>query len=196
MARWGNQDLVSNVASTIQLATADKPRVIANGAALFHNTTPGAITNGMIVGLYGVTNTMVKAASANHATYLTGPGWTLVRQGTGGIANISVSVGGTGYNNTDVYTISGNSTVNATFHPVTNSTGGILSFTTNNAGFGFPNVAYTTGAFSNSTGGASAGSGATVTIKLGGRAGRINREVLTSVKTMTSSSNTPLFPNA
>ncbi len=192
---WGNQDVVSNVSTVVQLATANKPNVVANGSVLFHNSNTGAVTNGMVVGLYGVTNTMVQAASANHATHLTGPGWTLVRQGTGPVKTITASVGGTGYSNTDVYTISCNGSVNATFNPVTNSTGGILSFTVNNYGFGFPNVAFCTEAFANSTGGATLGTGATVTFTLGGRAGRINREILASVKTMTSISNTTLFPN-
>ena len=193
---WGNQDVVSNVSTVIQLATANKPNVVANGSVLFHNSNSGAVTNGMVVGIYGVTNTMVQAAQANHATHLTGPGWTLVRQGTGAVNTIAASVGGTGYSNTDVYTISCNGSVNATFNPVTNATGGILSFTVNNYGFGFPNVAFCTESFANSTGGPTLGSGATVTFTLGGRAGRINREILASVKTMTSTSNTSLFPNA
>lgn len=196
MPLWGTIDQANNAPKNKQIfINASNAGAKSNGATLFQNTTPGATTNGMVIGLYGVTKTMVQAAAANHATNLSQPGWTLVRQGTGPVINLVASPGGTAYNNTDVFTISANGCANATFKPVTNSTGGILSFTTNNAGFGFPNTAYVTKTWANSTGGATSGSGATVSVTLGGRAGRINREVIVALKSMTSSSNTSLFPN-
>jgi hypothetical protein len=196
MPLWGNSDVSASAPKEKQLfINSQNAGQHANGSTLYHNTTPSATTNGMIVGLYGVTKTMIQAAQANHATNLSQPGWVLVRQGTGPVMSLAASPGGLSYNNTDVLTISGNGCANATFHPVTNATGGILSFTTNSAGFGFPNTAYVTQTWANSTGGATGGSGATVTLTLGGRAGRINRETLVSMKSMQSASNTNLFPN-
>jgi hypothetical protein len=197
MSRWGTSDYSNNTSKQYALDTFNKGNnAIANGSALYHNTTPSAFTNGMVQGLYGVTNTMVQAAQANHATLLSQPGWTLVRQGTGPVLTITASPGGTSYNNTDVLTISGNGCVNCTSNPVTNSTGGILSFTNIVPGFGFPNTAYVTKAFANSTGGASSGSGATVVITLGGRAGRINREVLVATGSMINGNASSLFPTS
>ena len=197
MNRWGNQDLASNTSKQYALTTFNQGNTsIANGAALWHNTTPSAFTNGQVVGLYGVTNTMLGVADKSTAGKGTpSPGWVLVKQGTGPVNGVSASPGGVGYSNTDVLTISGNNCVNATFHPVTNATGGIVSFTTNNAGFGFPNTAYATVAMANSLGGASAGSGATITFTLGGRAGRVKTEVLVVTPSMTSACSSALFPN-
>ena len=100
----------------------------------------------------------------------------------------------TGYSNTDVITAS-NGVVNATATVATNATGGSLTFTITNPGL-FSNTAANNTVvvtIANSTGGASGGSGATfsanlasstggtVTVALGGRAGRVHHETLVAM---------------
>ena len=100
----------------------------------------------------------------------------------------------TGYSNTDRITVS-NGIVNATATVATNATGGALTFTITNPGLFSNTAANATAvvAIANATGGASGGSGATfsanlasstggtVTIALGGRAGRVHHETLVAM---------------
>lgn len=82
--------------------------------------------------------------------------------------DINGFVNGTGYNNTDVLTISGGS-INATANIVTNGSGAIKSLNFSNVGTGFANISVANVLFSNATGHNSAGTGASLTIGLGGK---------------------------
>lgn len=75
------------------------------------------------------------------------------------IATISVDVGGTGYNNTDIIRIRSN-IANCIARPITNSTGGILSVAIKNPGAGFYTNNPSSIKISNSTGGTTSGTGA------------------------------------
>lgn len=117
----------------------------------------------------------------------------------------------TGYSNTDRITVS-NGTVNATATVATNATGGTLTFTITNPGL-FSNTAANASAvvaITNATGGATGGSGATftanlttstsgtVTIALGGRAGRVHYETLVAMGSLgaqTAAYGTPAVAN-
>lgn len=151
----------------------------ANGQVLYTNSTPGSFINNQVVGVYAANN----GASIAHSGFAHG-GWQIERFGTGPVTSLTVTAGGTGYNNTDVITVSGGQ-VNATANPVTNSTGGIGSVTVVTAGRGFSNVASATVAVANSTGGSTSGSAATLVPVLGGRAGRKMHETLVTLKNMT-----------
>ena len=127
------------------------------------------------------------------------------------VVEVKYSGTATGYNNTDVITVS-NGIVNATATVATNSTGGTLTFTITNRGL-FSNAAANGTAvvtIANSTGGASGGSGATfsanlaastggsVTIALGGRAGRVHYETLVAMGSLgaqTAAFGTPASAN-
>jgi hypothetical protein len=175
-----------------------------NQTNIFMNTTPSALVSKQVLGVYGVTNTQVKAAESNaaHKTLNLGPGWYTVKQGMGPAKNASITANGTGYSNNDTFIITSTTTgtVNVSTTVSTNATGGVLSVGANNvinAGL-FVNSTAATVAIANSTGGAPNGTGFTATVSFGGRAGRIQREMLVSLGSMTSnttSANTPLFPN-
>ena len=195
----GNVESAANAPKNKTIVAASGiPAFKINSNVVYQNTTPSAIVPGEVVGLYGVTKTMVQAAKNVHGVYLSQPGWTLLRQGTGSVASISATPGGAGYANTDYVRLTANGLSTLTFNCTTNATGGIISLTpgANGLGAGFPNTSYITTLIANSTGTASVGTGATIVITLGGRAGRVSREVLWSVNSMTSTSNTPFFPNA
>jgi hypothetical protein len=99
------------------------------------------------------------------------PGWVYVTRGMGPVTAVGIAAGGTGYANTDKWALAtGNTQANGTIS--TNSTGGIVNTTITNAGAGF----FTQNAALTIT--TSGGSGATLRATIGGRCGRISREVL------------------
>lgn len=146
---------------------------------LFNNVSSGAFVNGQSVGVFGVDTTEIAVTNKGipHA------GWNLRKVGTGSITAISYTGTATGYSNTDVITVASPAAGgNATASVSTNASGGALSITITNAGYGFtavnasPNVS-----IANSTGGSSGGSGATFSAVAGGKAGRIFYETLVAM---------------
>lgn len=175
MSQWKNVD---------SLAGAPKCEIESDqsktGTALYANVTPGAFVNNMVMGVFGIDKGEAVSIAA-----VTNPGWVLARWGTGPVATVVVAAGGTGYANTDTLKISGGQ-VNATGTLVTNATGGITTLTMTVLGSGFSNTTSAVVAVANSTGGVSAGTGASFTVKLGGRAGRKTVETLVAFKSMTA----------
>lgn len=130
------------------------------------------------------------------------------------VTSAAASPGGSGYANTDVITFS-NGVINAIGTPTTNSLGGITSIAIGTIGMGFPGATNTAVAVTNSTGGATLGSGATITptlsattltvvlgagasgnlsVIVGGRAGRVHYETLVATSSMVGAGSTQ-FPN-
>jgi len=143
------------------------------------NATGNMVSVAVTSGGAGFTNTAMAAIGFNREQHVD----EIVYTGTA-----------TGYSNTDLITAS-NGAVNATATVSTNATGGTLTFTITNPGL-FSNTAANNTVvvtIANSTGGASGGSGATfsanlatstggtVTIALGGRAGRVHHETLVAM---------------
>jgi len=187
MTQWNDKDAASNAVSwavtTLGLARN------ANAVALFNNTTPGAFVSHQAVGIFGVSAAEV-ANTQGEGYKAKRPGWVLRREFTGPVVSFSIGAGGTGYSNTDVIKVSGGNTVsNATGIMTTNSTGGIVTATVNAPGE-FLNSGGITLSFANSLGGASSGSGATVTPVLGRKAGRVQYESLVAMNINGASSAT------
>lgn len=149
---------------------------------MFGNVTPGVFISGMAVGVFGADTTETTVSGK-----LTHAGWQLRKAGTGSITNVTYTGSATGYNNTDVITIaSSQAGGNATVTVSTNASGGALVLTISVPGGGFTAVNATPNvAIANSTGGATAGSGATFTAVAGGRAGRIHFETLVAMGSIT-----------
>lgn len=173
-----------------------------NQANAFMNTTPSAYVNNQVFGVYGVTNTQVHAAESNaaHKTLNLQPGWWTVKQGMGPVVNLSIGTAGSGYSNNDkaviTSTIAG--TINTGANVLTNASGVITGFgPLGNAGGLFINSTSSTLSITNTTGGTPNGSAFVGNNVFGGRAGRIQRECLVSLGSMTSNTtyNPPLFPN-
>lgn len=194
MPLWGSSD---NAANSVKYATeltrsgpvgSGNAAKAANNTSMYANVTPGAFNPGMAVGQFAVSDREMANSSAAERAYPAHTGWQIRSLGTGPVVSVAVNVGGTGYNNTDTFKISGGTT-NATGTLSTNSTGGLANVTLTNPGVGFTNTSSVTVAFANSTGGASAGSTGTLTITLGGRAGRKQYETIVAGG-MTSTGNT------
>lgn len=192
MSLFGSIDQANNSpkygAQNLSLGSGPAAQV-ANTTALYQNTTSGVFITHQADGVFGVAeehlaNTSGEAKKVNHT------GWNLRIAGTGSVANVTITDGGTGYSNSDLIEVSGG-TVNAAGSLVTNSTGGITSVTITSAGEGF--VSAGTVAVTNSTAGASAGANALFTVNLGGRAGRVSYETLVAGGINTPT-NTTVFP--
>jgi hypothetical protein len=181
MPLWGSSNVKAKAPKykVIESQVAAGPSKGNNNA--FNNTSIGVFKPHQTLGVFGANDQNTSASvRIPHA------GWQLVRQGTGPVKNFTISVGGTGFANTDLVKVSGGE-VNASATVSTNATGGIATLTITAGGLGFMNVSTSTVAFTNSTGGASAGSGATVVPILGGRAGRIHYECLVALTKMQGS---------
>lgn len=140
---------------------------------------------------FGTGNTVVGLGDNEYA-HQTHTGWTRVQRGTGPLSTIAINAAGTGYANGNFVRVSGGTT-NAYATIATNGAGAITGLTLNVKGAGFSNNStLTTGEFTvGSTGGvAGAGTGATYTIVLGGRANRVQTEVLVALTGMTANNST------
>lgn len=189
MALWGSNSAIANNAP--KTGIIDRSDVRGNTA--FGNTTVGAFRTNQAIGVFGVDTAETINAAANAVTHA---GWVKVVQGVGSVANLVIVAGGSSYTNTDLIRVSGG-TSNASGTLVTNSTGGITSVTITGAGAGFKSVATSTVAVTNSSGGTSAGSSATFTLTLGGRAGRVQMETLVAMGSINGdASDDTIFPDA
>jgi hypothetical protein len=218
MAQWGKTDQAPTANSTTtKLSSTGAPLYVAdlfnkgggdtaaygntsgsraaNAVNMFDNVTPGAFVNGMAVGVFGVdaVEQGVNGGKTAHA------GWNLRKVGTGSLLTLSYTGTATGYSNTDVVTVaSSQAGGNATASISTNSTGGALTLTITNAGRGFTSKDVSASvSVANSTGGASAGSGATFVATAGGRAGRVTYETLVAMGSITGDgSDDTQFPDS
>ena len=149
---------------------------------MFGNTTQNAFVGGKAVGVFGVDSTEMNVLVEDSLPKPAHAGWALRNVGSGGVVNASYSGTATGYNNTDVVTVSSIFGTNATITFTTNSTGGNLKLTIAEQGSGFVTVDNPGNiSIANSTGGSTSGSGATFSAKAGGRAGRIQYETLVAM---------------
>lgn len=189
MALWAANSAVGNNAPKSGVLDSTLPR----GNTAFGNTTVDAFRTNKAVGVFGVDPAELANAAANAVSHA---GWVKVTQYTGGVVDVTITAGGTGYSNTDLIEVSGG-IVNAAGTLVTNSTGGITSIVVTAPGRGFKSIATSTLAVTNSTGGATAGSTATLVPVLGGRAGRVHMETLVAMSSITSdASDDTTFPDA
>jgi hypothetical protein len=148
-------------------------------------TTPKFVTrnsNTYVTNINGTANNFVvtgitaAGASANHATH---NGWVAVMTGTGPVKSLSITAGGTLYTNADAVVFTGANTAPATASITTNANGTITTITLTSGGSGYtaaPTVAVTS----------ANGTGAVITAVAGGRAGRVLRNCLVALPSMTT----------
>lgn len=180
MSLWGKTDNANN--STIfAAAQVNKTANSTNRTNLYGNSTVSAFITNQAVGQFGIDTTeQATTTGSAHA------GWVLKTIGTGYLDTLTITAGGSSYNNADIITVeSSTGGANATATLVTNATGGIISTVITNRGNGFDTINPTV-SIANSTGGASGGSSATIVPKMGGRAGRTSYETLVAMSSIVS----------
>lgn len=211
MAQWGRNDqsVTANSTTTVETSTGapigtytavrlggganahfgntSAGSRAATDVAMFNNATPSAFLTGQAVGVFGVSATeMANNTLNNSVEHGAHAGWNLRRAGTGPIVSGVYTNTGTGYNNNDILVakspVAGG---NATFSIATNATGGAVTLTITNPGFGFNVATIPTSnlAITNATGGTAAGNSTVTyfTVTAGGRAGRVHHETLVAM---------------
>ena len=193
MALWGKND---SAADSTKFAPSQVNRTpnSANKTTLFGNTTTGAWQNNGVamkkaVGQFGV-SAAEAANTAGEGKKVAHAGWNLRTRGTGPLTAITVTAAGTGYANSDTFSIAaGTGGTNATGNVVTNATGNVVSYSVTNWGANFnsaaPTVTITT----------AGGTNATIAAVAGGRAGRVQYETLVAMGSITGdASDDTLLP--
>lgn len=132
----------------------------ANNRPKFANTT----------NVVGITPAEANVAGIEHA------GWVRNIVGTGYVTGVTVVAGGTGYTNNAVVTFSGGGGTGAAGNIRT--TGGVItSIVISNPGSGYTSAP---------TASVAGGTGANLQTTVGGRAGRVDRETLVAMGSMTN----------
>lgn len=183
------------------------PKNPTRGPVLYGNTTPGAFASASAIansqqraiGVFGEDGNEAAKLRLHNLPRPAHAGWVKVIQNVGPLVGLTKTAPGSGYSNTDFIKVTSSvaNSVFASANIVTDNIGAIVSTNITSGGFKFTNVASLTVAIRN-TGdtGASAGSGATFTPVLGGRAGRVQMETLVAGGSMTlDGSDNALFPN-
>lgn len=183
MALWGKTDAAASAPKNKNVISTKGSR----GNTAFDNTTPSALVTNLAVGVFGVST-----AEAQATTKVAHPGWVLRKAYTGPVDKIAITAQGTGYTNGDFVKVSGGH-VNAVAAVGTDAAGKATSLTFTNHGEGFVNTSTLTVAVVNSTFGATTGSGATFTVTLGGRAGRVHNETLVAGGLITGDADSSTF---
>lgn len=183
MSLWGMTD--SNT-SAPKFAVAGGLGVAANGNVLFQNVTVGVFSSKQTLGVFGVdtnekSNTSFEGPKATHS------GWVQCQVGTGYVSRIDVVSGGAGYTPSTsgfiVFGAQGSGVgANATFF--VNATGNVANVVINNVGNTYNTTTVTANAAAAYT------VAATLSVVMGGRAGRKSYITLVAAGSMSRDANT------
>lgn len=126
MSLWGKKDQANNAPKWKSIVAGTST---LRGNNFFSNTTPNALVNNEVVGLFGVDQTEAGVKQRGVT-----PGWVIVRTGTGPITAMTATAG-VGFANGDTITVS-NGSANATATLTTNATGNLVSVNIPSTGLG------------------------------------------------------------
>lgn len=172
MSLWSNSDADT---SAPKFAVDGGRGVSANGYTLYANTRIGEFVGGAAVGVFGV-DTTEQGVAANpkggHA------GWVLVNQGTGPVISLTANANSYSPDGNLYLTFTGGGTGSTTANAqiVTDGSKKILSITLNSEGSYLSTPSITQPANSN----------VSITVAMGGRAGRKHVETIVAMGSMTS----------
>ena len=170
----GNTINIRNVINFISntVITVNEPLTFTNAAAQFLITPVGSISGFDKNSPFGISESFIQIANSTANS--------TVRFVNNTVESIAVSVGGTGYSNSDILHVIGFEAITnkiiggykASANLVTNSTGGVTTIYLSNTGCGFVNTTNMVTVVANSSSGnttanTSAGSGATFTYSVG-----------------------------
>jgi hypothetical protein len=178
MALWSNTDANTSapkyVTSYLKVSQSS-----ANVNLTYGNTTTGAFVTGTAIGVFGVdTNEMANTSATNKASHPTHAGWVLRKTGMGKIASITADAANKSNVGNAYITFTGGGTGNTSANAqifVNSISNVVTSITLNNAGL------YETTPTATVSGNANV----TITLVMGGRANRVQTEVLVAMGSMT-----------
>ena len=178
MALWSNTD-ANTSAPKFATAYVDVSQSSANVNLAYGNTTTSAFITNSAHGVFGVdTNEMANTSATNKASHPAHAGWVLRKTGMGNIT--SITAGATNRSNVGnayiTFTGGGTGNTSANAQIFVNSISNVVtSITLNNAGL------YETTPTATVSGNANV----TITLVMGGRANRVQTEVLVAMGSMT-----------
>lgn len=169
-------------------AVASGLGVSANGAILYGNTTSSAYVSNVAIGVFGVD--AVEAGIVGEGKKVPHAGWNLRKAGTGPIASITLVDGGIDYTSNGYITFEGGGGVGANAYYTINAVSNTIeSITLTSGGSDYTSAPVANAA--NSTGVSSA----TITVEMGGRAGRVQYETLVAMGSITGDGDS-ILPNS
>lgn len=186
MPLWGLTDTANNAPKHAILDNAT-----ANGETMYGNTTVNSFISKQVVGVFGV-----DAAEAALSRKVSGPGWHKVIMGTGPVTQFAVANGGADYAPTDKILVTQTGAANIEGVITVNANGTITAAAVPAFGGNFTNTAAVTVAVVAANGAAANGTGANVSITLGGRAGRVSYECLVAAHLSGDGSDDTIFPDS
>jgi hypothetical protein len=141
MPLWGKINQQNN-APKFAVIESQVPMNTARGSNTpFNNVSVGVFHPLQVIGVWGANASQVTGANAGKISHT---GWHIVRRGTGPVRTLTATVGGTGFANLAVGTVTSSvAGGNATFYATTNATGGITALTLISGGKGFVNTTAT-----------------------------------------------------
>jgi hypothetical protein len=188
MSLWSNNGL-ANGAPKFAVAAGAKDIAVANNTvagtvncqAAFQNVSSSVYVQGQQVGVFAV-DTAESANTTGEGRSVTHAGWVKRTVGTGGVSSITITNAGGGYSNGWIV-FSGGGGVNANASFTVNGSGNITSIIVRDPGHSYNTAPTAIANTSNSV-------AATLTVVLGGRAGRKTYETLVAMGSMSPGANT------
>jgi hypothetical protein len=186
MALWGNLDASNNAPSIGATAGygGDTPQVTNNTQVYYANTQIGAFSTRQAIGVFGVDAAEQKTSQTSTTTgHPQHAGWVIRKVGTGPVTTITANAGSVGTNSYITFSQgngidgSGNTAANA---QISVNTAGYITAITINSGGSYANTPIATAATGNSS----------LTVTVGGRAGRVQTETIVAMGSMTGDGDT------
>ena len=120
MPLWGNQNIKAKAPKYKVIEAQVTAGSSKGNNNAFNNTSAGVFKPNQVLGVWGANASQMTGANSGKISHT---GWHLVRQGTGPVTTLVATVGGTGFANLSVATVtSPQAGGNAQFSATTNST--------------------------------------------------------------------------
>ena len=186
MPLWGNLDASNNAPRIGDTAGygGSTPQVTNNTRVYFANTQIGAFSAKQAIGVFGVDAAEQKISATSTTTgHPQHAGWVIRRVGTGPVVTVTANAGSVGANSYITFTKgdgidgSGNTAANA---QISVNTAGYITGITINSGGSYANTPIATANSGNSS----------LTVTVGGRAGRVQTETIVAMGSMTGDGDT------
>jgi hypothetical protein len=185
MSLWGNLEAANNAPKSSAMAGygGNTPQVTSNAQVYYANTRINAFVSDAAIGVFGVSASEQSNATSTIQGVPQHAGWVVRKVGTGPVVTITANSGAVAVNSFITFSQgngiagSGNTAANA---QISVNTAGYITAITINSGGSYANTPIATAATGNSS----------LTVTVGGRAGRVQTETIVAMGSMTGDGDT------
>jgi hypothetical protein len=182
MSLWGNLDAANNAPKQSAMTGygGNTPQVTANAQVYYANTQVGAFIAGEAIGVFGIDaseQALLPAANLGKPQHA---GWVVRKVGSGPVGSITANSGVYGTNAAVTFTGGGGGSAANAYAYFDGTTGALLRIQLNNGGSNYTSTPTAT----------IAGANASLTVVMGGRAGRVLTETLVAMGSMRGDGDT------